>query len=198
MGMMNPNSPTRYRAMAKANPLQAQLLKAGLVKKSKLAEVARAQHKARDANAQAAPSEIARDAERSRTEKVARDRALAAERKAQARAAELQAQARQIMADKQVEPSGEVEYRFSADGAIRTLRVDDDQRRKLAAGVLVIARLDQRYVLLPRAAGEQVRERDAALVVLDHGMDAGTEPAAPESEDDAYYAQFKVPDDLVW
>ena len=25
-----------------------------------------------------------------------------------------------------------------------------------------------------------------------------TEPAAPTSDDDAYYAQFKVPDDLIW
>ncbi|MFC5578308.1 DUF2058 family protein [Lysobacter niabensis] len=29
-------------------------------------------------------------------------------------------------------------------------------------------------------------------------QDAGTEPAAGTSDDDAYYAQFQVPDDLVW
>ena len=43
---------------------------------------------------------------------------------------------------------------------------------------------------------DQVRERDAAMIVLDHGQ--ANEPAAATSEDDAYYAQFKVPDDLVW
>tara|TARA_R110002020_G_scaffold48837_21_gene139224 strand:- start:3998 stop:4234 length:237 start_codon:yes stop_codon:yes gene_type:complete len=76
--------------------------------------------------------------------------------------------------------------------------VSDELRRKLSAGQLVIARLDDRYVLLPRAAGEKVRERDATLVVLDHGVAAGTPADAPSSEDDAYYAQFKVPDDLIW
>jgi len=184
--------------MAKANPLQEQLLKAGLVKKSKLAEVAREQNKARHAKGPAQPSEIQREAERARAEKVERDRALAAERKAQARVAELRAQARQIIEDKKVPRSGESEYRFTADGAIRTLLVNDELRRKLSAGVLVIVRVDERYELLPRAAADKVRERDASMIVLDHGQDADAEAAAPSSEDDAYYAQFKVPDDLIW
>lgn len=184
--------------MAKPNPLQEQLLKAGLVKKSKVAQVAREQDKARHAKGASDPNDIQREAERVRLEKVERDRALEAERKAQGRVNEMRAQARQIIQDKKVPRTGESEYRFTADGAIRTLLVDDDLRRKLSSGVLVIARLGERYELLPRAAGDKVRERDPALVVLDHGQAAGTAPAAPSSEDDAYYAQFKVPDDLVW
>ena len=161
--------------MAKANPLQEQLLKAGLVKKSKVSEVAREQHMARHAKAPAAPSEIQLEAERARAEKAERDRALAAERKAQAGIAELRAQARQIIEDKKMPRAGDIEYRFTADGAIRTLLVDDDLRRKLSSGVLVIARLGERYELLPRAAGDKVRERDASMIVLDHGLAAGTE-----------------------
>ena len=186
--------------MAKANPLQEQLLKAGLVKKSKVAEVAREQHVARHARAAAAaaPSDAALDAERTRAEKAERDRSLAAERKAQARTAELRAQARQIIEDKKVPRAGDSEYRFNADGAIRTLLINDEQRRLLASGALVIARLGDRHELLPRAAADKVHERDPDMIVLDHGQTAGTEPAASSSEDDAYYAQFQVPDDLVW
>lgn len=184
--------------MAKANPLQEQLLKAGLVKKSKVAEVAREQNKARHAKAPAEPSEIQREAERVRAEKAERDRALAAERKAQAQAAELRAQARQIIEDRKVPRAGESEYRFTEDGVIRTLLLNEDLRRKLSTGALVIARIDDRHELLPRAAADKVRERDAGMIVLDHGQDAGTEPVAATSEDDAYYAQFKVPDDLIW
>ena len=67
----------------------------------------------------------------------------------------------------------------------------------------MIARLGERYVLLPRAAGDKVREREPGMVVLDHGNaagvgDAGAGDTAATSEDDAYYAQFQVPDDLVW
>ena len=184
--------------MAKVNPLQEQLLKAGLVKKSKVAEVAREQKKARHGKGPSQPSEIQLEAERARAEKIERDRALAAERKAQAHAAELRAQARQIIQDRKVPRTGECEYRFVADGAIRTLLIDADLRRKLASGALVIARLGERYELLPRAAADKVRERDPSMIVLDHGRAAGNDAAASTSEDDAYYAQFKVPDDLIW
>lgn len=196
--MMDRRSPTRHRAMAKANPLQEQLLKAGLVKKSKVAEAAREQHKARHGKGPAKPSDIALEAERARIDKVERDRALEREHKSQARLAELRAQARQIIDDKQVPGAGESEYRFDADGAIRSLLVSDEQRRQLSSGALVMVRLGERYALLPRAAGDKVRERDASMIVLDHGIDGDTGQSVATSEDDAYYAQFQVPDDLVW
>lgn len=182
--------------MAKLNPLQEQLLKAGLAKKSKVAEVARQQTKARQGKAPPTDTEIQRDAERARLEKAERDRALEADRKDKARRAELQAQARQIIQDKKVPRAGESEYRFTADGAIRTLLVNEDLRKKLSSGALVIARLGDRYELLPRAAGDKVRERDPGMIVLDHGQPGDT--PATTSEDDEYYAQFQVPDDLVW
>ncbi len=184
--------------MAKANPLQEQLLKAGLVKKSKVAEVAREQNKARQGKGPSQPSEIQLEAERARAEKTERDRALAAERKTQAHAAELRAQARQIIHDRKVPRTGESEYRFIADGAIRTLLIDADLRKKLSSGALVIVRLDERYELLPRAAADKVRERDAGMIVLDHGQDGGAGPSTASSEEDAYYARFQVPDDLIW
>jgi uncharacterized protein len=181
--------------MGKGNPLQEQLLKAGLVKKSRAAEVAREQAKARLAQT---PSDIQRAAETARVEKAERDRALEADRKVKARAAELAAQARQIIDDKKEPGAGEIEYRFTADGAIRTVLVSEEQRRMLASGALVIARLGDRHALLPRAAADKVRERDTGCIVLDHRQGSGAEPAVASSDDDAYYAQFKVPDDLVW
>ena len=184
--------------MAKVNPLQEQLLKAGLVKKAKVVEVAHAQNKARYAKGSSTPGEIELEAERVRAEKVERDRALSAERKARARTLELRAQARQIIEDRKVPRSGDSEYRFAVDDGIRSVLVNDDLRKKLSAGTLVIVRIDERFELLPRAAVEKVRERDASMIVLDHGLDTGAEIAATTSEDDAYYAQFKVPDDLVW
>src|SRR5688500_14580 len=102
--------------MAKGNPLQEQLLKAGLVRKSKVAEVAREQNRARQAGAPTDADLIRQEAERVRAEKAGKDRALAAGLKAQARRNELAAQARQIIRDKRVPRSGESEYRFSADG----------------------------------------------------------------------------------
>src|SRR3546814_11285202 len=68
--------PDKKADMAKANPLQEQLLKAGLVKKAKVAEVAREQHEDRNGKGTAQPGANQRDAERGRGEKDERDGGL--------------------------------------------------------------------------------------------------------------------------
>ncbi|MGN0859131.1 MAG: DUF2058 domain-containing protein [Stenotrophomonas sp.] len=191
--------------MAKANALQAQLLKAGLVKKSQVSQVANQQAKARTdkhdpkAAAIAAEAETARiEAEKARLEKVERDRQIAAERNAQRRAGELRAQARQIIADKKVAAKGEAEYRFNDGEVVRTLLMSQALRQQVIDASLVIARDGEGFALLPRSAAAQVRERAAELIVLDNAGRDYVEPSTGNAEDDAYYAQFQVPDDLMW
>jgi hypothetical protein len=176
------------------NPLQDQLLKAGLVKKSQVAQVAREQAKQRHAKGVAAPAAEPSDAARAHAARVQRDRALAAERNALLRAQEQQAQARQLVEAHRLPSVGEIAYRFVDGATIRTLHVDAAQRAQLAGGALVIARLGEGHVLLPRAAGEKVRARDARMIVVDHGQ----APAAAPGDVDAFYARFEVPDDLTW
>ena len=178
------------------NPLQEQLLKAGLVKKSKLAEVAREQAKARHGKAGAAPSAEQAEADRIRQEKAERDRALSAERNAQARQREQRAQIRQIVELHQLKREGEIakiEYNFIDSGVIRNVLVTDAVRRQLTAGALVIVRHESGHAVLPRAAADKVRARDPSLIVVDHTGDRGD-----DADDDGYYSRFKVPDDLIW
>ncbi|HWS27062.1 MAG TPA: DUF2058 family protein, partial [Xanthomonadales bacterium] len=66
--------------------------------------------------------------------------------------------------------------------------------KQLAKGTLVIARHDQGYALLPRAAAELVRER-AGVIVVDHAQTPAPSSTAAE---DPYYDKFQVPDDLIW
>lgn len=176
--------------MAKPNALQEQLLKAGLAKKSQASAAAREQAKARQGKAESTSAEVQREAERARAEKVERDRALAAERNAQAR---------QITTAHAVPHKGDDEYRFSDGAAIRTLLIDPKLRKALSVGVLVIVAHGEGYALLPRAAAEKVRERAPEAIIVDHGQPGSTaEISTGNAEDDAYYAQFQVPDDLVW
>jgi uncharacterized protein len=177
------------------NPLQEQLLKAGLVKKSKVAEVVREQNRQRHQKTPAAASEAQREAQRAQAERVERDRALAAEQKARAKLAEQRAQIRQIIDGQQVPASGDIDYRFEDAGKIRSVLVDAALRTQLAKGALVIARHDQGYALLPRAAADKVAARDATMIVLDHARAAAD---VPVDDDDAFYSRFKVPDDLTW
>jgi len=185
--------------MAKPNALQEQLLKAGLAKKSQASAAAREQAKARQGKAPDASAEIQREAERARQEKVERDRAIAAERNAQLRAGELKAQARQIIQAHAVPHVGDSEYRFSEGSTIRTLYIDAHLRKALSAGALVIVAHGEGFAVLPRAAAEKVRERTPDAIVVDHGRAGDTSVASTgNAEDDAYYAQFQIPDDLVW
>ncbi|ALN82596.1 DUF2058 domain-containing protein [Lysobacter antibioticus] len=177
------------------NPLQDQLLKAGLVKKAQVSQVAREQAKQRQGKAPPAPTAEQIESERLRAERAERDRALAAERNAQAKAHELRAQVRQIVETNKVKREGEIAYGFTDEGKIKNVLINTALRTQLANGSLVIARHDQGYELLPRAAAEKVYARDPSMIVLDH---AAAKPDAPASEDDEYYAQFQVPDDLVW
>ena len=81
------------------NPLQEQLLKAGLVKKSKLDQVVRDQNKARTAKGGAVPAPLENtvDVDKLRAERAERDRQLEAQRKADRLRAERAAQVRQII-----------------------------------------------------------------------------------------------------
>jgi uncharacterized protein YaiL (DUF2058 family) len=176
------------------NPLQEQLLKAGLVKKSKVAQVAREQSRQKNGKAPPTPTEEQLQFQRLQAERAERDRAIAAERNAQTKLAELRAQARQIIDVNKLKREGELDYRFTDGDRIKSILVTPALRTQLASGSLVIARLADDYALIPRAAAEKIYERDASMIVLDH---ARTETSGSE-DDDEFYKQFQVPDDLVW
>ena len=177
------------------NPLQEQLLKAGLVNKAKAAQVVREQAKKHKGKgpAPASPEQI--NTLRLQLEKAEHDRAIAAERNALARAGEARAQIRQIVEAHKIKREGEIVYRFNDGDKIRDVLVNSSLRAQLAAGTLVIVRHDQGYELLPRVPADKVSERDATMIVLDHGH---TEAHRGHDADDEYYKQFEVPDDLTW
>jgi uncharacterized protein YaiL (DUF2058 family) len=177
------------------NPLQEQLLKAGLVKKNQVAKVVREQAKKHQGKAPVAPGAEQVEAQRLQAEKAERDRAIAAERNARARANEARAQVRQIVEAHKVKREGEIAYRFTDGDRIKDVLVNEALRAQLAAGTLVIVRHGEGYELLPRVAADKVYERDAAMIVLDHGL---AETGSGNDADDEYYKQFEVPDDLVW
>lgn len=177
------------------NPLQDQLLKAGLVKKNQVAQVVREQAKKHKGKAPSMPDAEQVDAQRLQAEKAERDRALAAERNAQTRANEQRVQIHQIVESHKVKREGEIAYRFTDADKIKSVLINEPLRAQLAGGSLVIVRHDQGYELLPRIAADKVYARDASMIVLDHGH---TEAGGSNDADDEYYRQFEVPDDLIW
>src|ERR1700761_8608935 len=134
------------------NPLQEQLLKAGLAKKGKVDQAARDLAKQRQGKAAAPESSEKIDTQRLQAERAERDRALAAERNAQARAREITAQVRQIIDANRVKREGEISYRFTDGDKIHSVLVNETLRTQLAKGVLVVVRAGDSYELVPRGA----------------------------------------------
>jgi len=186
--------------MAIRNPLQVQLLKAGLVNKNKVDQVARAQQKARDGKSPKAGADAeAVDAGALAAERAARDRQLEAQRRADRESAERTAQLRQIIEAHRVKPGDDLDYRFNDGALIRSLRIGGAQRDLLARGALAIARLGAGFALVPRETASRLREIDAASLAVDHSVatkDSGEAPAA--GSDEEFYSRFQVPDDLQW
>lgn len=179
------------------NPLQEQLLKAGLVKKDKVAKVAREQAKARQGKAPAPDAADQVDVRRLQAERAERDRALAAERNAEARSKEIRAQVRQIIETTKVKREGDIAYRFNDGDKIASIFVSEWLRNQLASGALVIARAGDGYELIPRLPADKIHARATDMIVLDHGRKEG-DPLPSSDDDDEYYKQFVVPDDLIW
>nr|MDA3877267.1 DUF2058 domain-containing protein [Halothiobacillus sp.] len=151
------------------NPLQEQLLKAGLVNKAKAAQVVREQAKKKKGKGPAAPSAEQLGAQRLQREKAERDRALAAERNARRQIGEARAQVLQIVESHKIPREGELVYRFTDGDKIKDVLVTESLRAQLADGSLAIVRHDGGYELLPRTAADKVYARMPDMIVLDHG-----------------------------
>ena len=86
----------------------------------------------------------------------------------------------------------ELPFNFADGDKVRRLYVTEAVRGDLSRGRLAIVRADEGYAVVPREVAEKIRQRDAAALVLLH---AGDEPG-PAADDP--YADYPVPDDLVW
>ena len=83
-------------------------------------------------------------------------------------------------------------FHFPRGDRLKRLYVSDDQRRRLAAGELAIVGFRGRHHLVPRPAGERVRELRPEVFVFIATGDDGAQEA------DAGYEGYAVPDELVW
>ncbi|MCW8126377.1 DUF2058 domain-containing protein [Microbulbifer halophilus] len=175
--------------------LQDQLQKTGLVDGKKAKQVSkekRKQQKVAKKSAQPVVDETKAAAEKAREEKVARDRALNAEREAAAQEKAIAAQIRQMVeSNKQPKGNGDIAYNFTFDKKIKTIHVTEKIREHLANGRLVIVAQDELFELVPRVIADKIAERNADIVVQPPAQSG-------EPDEDDPYAEFQIPDDLMW
>lgn len=175
--------------------LSDQLKKAGLVEENKVKKAKKAKHKksvVQRHNKAELVDEHKQAAEQARAEKAERDRQLNLEKKAEAERKAVVAQIRQLIDSNRLnEIEGEVAYNFSDAGVVKKLFVTDVLQRDISRGYLAIVQSEGAYALVPAAVARKIKERDEqTVVVLNDNKDA--------ADDDDPYAEFQVPDDLMW
>ena len=178
---------------------QEQLLKLGLVDKSKVDKSKKERHQQRrKKSGKRQPQPVDENkllAEKALAKKKERAQQLNREREEKLRKREDAARIRQLIETGRY-PRDErgVAYRFVDQGKIYRLFVSQEVVDLLVAGAAGIVRYGDGHEVCPTEVVKKVHEIDATVVVL---MSDGTKRESGADEDDGY-AGYEVPDDLVW
>ena len=177
--------------------LQDQLLKAGLVDKKKAQKAQQEknkQAKLKQKNKIETVDEAKLAVQKAEAEKLERDRLLNQQRKQEAEQRAITAQIRQLIEmNRQAKDTGEIAYNFTDNNKVTRLYVDETQQRQLGKGQLSIVSLDGVYEIVPTSVAEKIALRDESYLVY---CSKGENEQVTDEDDP--YAEFQVPDDLMW
>ncbi|HSN24327.1 MAG TPA: DUF2058 domain-containing protein [Methylomicrobium sp.] len=184
--------------------LQEQLLKSGLVTTAQARTVKSEKHKQvqqqRHNNVQVV-DEAKRLMQQALAEKAERDKELNKLKQQQEERKQIAAQVRQLIENNRIAiDESEIEeyddsqaYHFTDQNKVKKLFVPKAMRDQISNGTLAIVRLRKRYELVPVDIAQKIRERDPVCVIVWNDVSA----SSIQNNDDPY-AQYQIPDDLIW
>lgn len=175
--------------------LRDQLLKAGLVNQKQAKQVEKQQRKQQrlvkkgQAEADVTAQEMARKAQE---EKALRDQELNREQQEKAELKARRAQIKQLIESARLPKfEGDDFYNFVDNKKVKRIAVNELVRNKLSNGSLAIVSHGGGYEIIPREAAEKIEQRDPRRILL-------LNTATNEVEADDPYADYQIPDDLMW
>jgi len=173
--------------------LQEQMLKAGLVSSKKMDKVQRTAKKSR-----VQAREARQAVEENKKAQQERDKLLNEQQKQAVLSREYKAQIKQLIEMNRIDISrGNIGFNFTDNNLIKKIEVDKATQAQLISGRLAIARLtaengESHYAIIPASVADKIAQRDANSIVLNSAL------SQEEQDEDDPYADFKVPDDLMW
>ncbi|CEO41240.1 DUF2058 domain-containing protein [Photobacterium kishitanii] len=173
--------------MAKLS-LQEQMLKAGLIDKKKLKKAGKTTKKSRT---QAKEAKAA--VEENRISQLEKDKQLNRQRDEDAQQKAFLAQVKQLIEMNRLDRnSGDIGYNFTDGTTVKKIYVDKLMQAQLVNGRLAIARYLDGYEVIPASVADKIALRDQESIVLNNVVDESI------IDDDDPYADFVIPDDLMW
>jgi uncharacterized protein YaiL (DUF2058 family) len=178
--------------------LQDQLLKAGLADAKKAKELdkkKRKQAKVARRSGVDLVDETKEAARQALADKAERDRALNQDLNSKAQRKAINAQIKQLIETNRLERGrGDVAFNFSDGKKVKSLYVTAMEQRQLSAGRLAIVKQGDQYEMVPRPVAEKIAERDDSRIVA---LDASNEEDLT-AEEQEWYKDYEIPDDLMW
>lgn len=174
--------------------LQEQLLKAGVVDQKKAKKISKEKRKtAKQNKGKTVVDDSKLAAQQALADKAERDRELSRQRNAEAEKKAIQAQIVQLIQLNRVpREQGEIAYNFTDAKKIKKLYVNAKLQKQLTDGILAIVKLGEQYELVPAVVAEKIRQRDEAAVILHNTA------SSDQVDEDDPYADYQIPDDLMW
>ena len=175
--------------------LKDQLFNTGLVtekqlKKSKKSKYQEGKEARNGGKALVDETKIA--AEKSRASKLAKDRELNLEQNEKAQRKAISAQIKQLIQTNCLpKDSKGAAYNFSDGKKIKKIYISDDLINQLSKGHLCIVKLGDQYEVVPTPVADKIAQRDENRIVLKNEKVEST-------EEDDWYADYEIPDDLMW
>ena len=178
-----------------ANSLLDQLQKSGLVDAKKAKAVIKDKRKASNTqrkSGQPRVDESKQLIQQRNAEKQAKDKQLNEEKNQRAQRKAIAAQIKQLIDVNKVIASGEEAFNFPDGKYIKRIYVNKELLNQLSQGVLSIVKQGDKYILVPSPVAERIAERDPARIIFK------ADKAKDIIEADDPYADYKIPDDLMW
>ena len=178
-----------------ANAFQDQLLKAGLVTKDKVNKSNKKKYKQakqQPKNRNAEAEKLKQQVKQTTMAQLARDQELNRQRVEEENKKSIAGQIKQLVEMNRIPVDEDgTAFNFEVNNKIERIFVTDDLREQLVNGRLSIVSLNEKYEIVPKGVADKIMQRDARCVVLCNEVNQGS-----DVEDG--YADFKVPDDLMW
>lgn len=174
--------------------LQEQLLKAGIADEKKAKKIKQEQRKAKKANKgkpQVDEGKIA--AQRALAEKAERDRQINRQRQAEAEKKAIFAQIIQLVDTNKIDRGkGDIAYQFTDGKKIKRIYVTNALQEQLVKGLIAVVKVRDSYELVPAVIAEKIKQRDGSVILVCN------EKSDEQIDEDDPYADYQIPDDLMW
>lgn len=181
--------------LAMSKSLRDQLMKTGLATKQ---QTLKAKTSVKKKKKEAATHGVSTEQELRRqqlkaekAEQTERDRLLNRKREEEKNNNAIMAQVLQLIERNSISrKKGDVGYHFVYEGKVKKLYVTETIQSQLSKGLLAIAVQKEEFILIPVPVAKKIAERMPNIIVLQNQKE--------QVDNDDWYADYQIPDDLMW